>query len=580
VIGQVIAGRYEIVRLLGAGGMGAVYQARQLSMDRMVALKLIHPHIASDEVARRFHREMQATSKIEHPNTIRVFDYGADDKGQLFLAMEFLEGRPLSRVLEHDGALPVARLVHIASQVVRALGAAHAEGIAHRDLKPDNIMLVDRYGERDVVKVLDFGIARFVDDDESRAKMTHDGAVVGTPAYLSPEQAMGQPIDARADFYSLGVMLYQMALGRLPFEGPTLAALLVAHATAEPPAPSLVAPGKIPPELEALILRLMSKSPADRPANAAEVLRALEAIAPAASAAPIALTGETPRPPARPQRTWWPALVVGGALVAGSVVVAVALASRPKIDLAARARLDAVIAAEGDPPAPTECRAADGPLVDRLARAATWLHDNSIGSPRPQDHDALALLSNLKEGDASAEYWALLSRARLVVEPTTDGALAAAKTAVQRCPRMAFGHNAVGGAEMRAHHDAAATAAFKEALALAPDYLAPRFNLGLIALRAEDTKGAIAAFDAVLAKDPLHPRAHLVRGQARLNAADYPGALDDLEAATLRHPANGDAWMLLGQARLATGAKKTAMEAFCKARSLGNAAAAKICPTG
>jgi eukaryotic-like serine/threonine-protein kinase len=143
-VGQVIAGRYQVVRLLGAGGMGAVYQARQLSMD-----------------------------------TIRVFDYGADDAGQLFLAMEFLEGRPLSRVLDEAGALPLPRLVHIASQVVRALGAAHQE----------------------VVKVLDFGIARFVDGDES-SKMTHDGAVVGTPAYMSPEQAMGQPVDHRADFYS------------------------------------------------------------------------------------------------------------------------------------------------------------------------------------------------------------------------------------------------------------------------------------------------------------------------------------------------------------------------------------------
>ncbi|MGZ3406737.1 MAG: serine/threonine-protein kinase, partial [Polyangia bacterium] len=478
MIGQVIAGRYEIVRLLGAGGMGAVYQARQLSMDRMVALKLIHPHIASDEVARRFHREMQATSKIEHPNTIRVFDYGADDKGQLFLAMEFLEGRPLARVLEEEGALPLARIVHIASQVVRALGAAHAEGIAHRDLKPDNIMLVDRYGEHDVVKVLDFGIARFVDGDESRTKMTHDGAVVGTPAYMSPEQAMGHAIDARADFYSLGVMLYQMALGRLPFDGPTLAALLVAHATAEPPPPSEVAPGRISPAFEALILRLLSKSPADRPATAAEVLQALEAcaaerdgvrapsaplaIAAAASPVPPVMTAETPRPPTRPRRAWWPALVVGGALVAGSVVVAVTLASRPRIDLAARARLDAVIAAEGDPAAPTECRAADGPLVDRLARAATWLHDSRAGAARPQDHDALALLSNSKDGEASPEYLALLSRARLVVEPAPDGALAAAKAAVERCPRMALGHNALGGAEMRAHHDAAATAAYKE----------------------------------------------------------------------------------------------------------------------
>src|SRR5437764_8878650 len=148
--------------------MGAVYQARQLSMDRMVALKLIHPHLVSEEVARRFHREMKATAKIEHANTIRVFDFGADDSGQLFLAMEYLEGRPLSRVLDDAGALPLARIVRIGAQVVRALGAAHAEGIAHRDLKPDNIMLLDRYGDTDVVKVLDFGIARFVDGDESR----------------------------------------------------------------------------------------------------------------------------------------------------------------------------------------------------------------------------------------------------------------------------------------------------------------------------------------------------------------------------------------------------------------------------
>ena len=586
MVGQVIAGRYEIVRQLGAGGMGAVYQARQLSMDRMVALKLIHPHIASAEVARRFHREMKATSKIEHPNTIAVFDFGADENGQLFLAMEFLEGKPLSRVLEEAGALPLSRIVRVGSQVVRALGAAHAEGIAHRDLKPDNIMLVDRYGESDVVKVLDFGIARFVDGDESRSQMTHEGAVIGTPAYISPEQAMGRPIDHRADFYSLGVMLYQMAVGRLPFEGPTLAALLVAHATESPPAPSVVAPGKVAPMLESLILALMAKSPDDRPSSAADVLRALEACAGVTSTEPAppppVTIAETPRalpavsPPAK--RPIWPIAVVGLAVAAGAAVVAIALAERPK-GADARVHLEAIIIAGGDPLPPAECRARNGKLVERLARAATLLQGSSLGAPRPQDRDALALLSSIKDGDADAEYWALLSRARLVVEPTPDGALAAAKTAVARCPSMALGHNAVGGAESRAHHDALAVAAYKEALALAPDYIAPRFNLGLLALRGDDMRGAIAAFDDVLAKDPMHPRAHLARGQARLVANDLPGALDDLEDAALRHPDDGDAWMLLGQARLKSGAKTTAIEAFCKARALGRADAAKLCPT-
>jgi serine/threonine-protein kinase len=158
-IGTIIAGRYELVRLLGAGAMGAVYQAKQLSMDRLVALKLMHRHVAAlPGLAPRFHREMKATSRIEHANTVRVFDYGADESGQLFLAMEFLDGRPLSRLLAAEAPLLLARIVHIGGQIARALGAAHAEGITHRDLKPDNVMLLDRYGEQDLVKVVDFGI--------------------------------------------------------------------------------------------------------------------------------------------------------------------------------------------------------------------------------------------------------------------------------------------------------------------------------------------------------------------------------------------------------------------------------------
>jgi tetratricopeptide (TPR) repeat protein/predicted Ser/Thr protein kinase len=589
-IGAVIAGRYEIVRLLGAGGMGAVYQARQLSMDRLVALKLIHPHIASDDVAKRFHREMQATSKIEHPNTIRVFDYGVAEDGQLFLAMEFLDGRPLSKLLSEHGALPLDRIVHIAAQVTRALAAAHQDGITHRDLKPDNIMLVDRYGEQDVVKVLDFGIARFVDADQARTQVTRDGAVIGTPAYMSPEQALGHAVDHRADFYSLGVMLYQMAVGRTPFDGPTLAALLVAHATEAPAPPSTIAPVAAP--LEALILRLLAKSPAERPSTAAEVLQALEACREAARAQPTAaaMPAAPQPPPVGPKPSRAPiVIVIGLAVLAGAGVVVARLARRPSAaatkaatnaatDAAARARLDALQLADGDPLAPVACRASDGALVDRLARAAAFLADSTVGKPRPQDRDALTLLSTLKGADGAAEYWALLSRARLVIEPAADGALEAARTAVARCPGYALAHNLAGNAEQRAKHPEAAAAAYHEALKSAPDYLAPRFNLGLLSLRAGDAKSAIAAFDEVLQKNPVHPRAYLARGQAHLLVGDVRAALDDLEQATLRHPEQAEAWLLLGQARGKAKLEKGARDAFCKAKALGSDEGARLCP--
>src|SRR5437868_75642 len=232
LIGKTIAeGRFEIVRLLGEGGMGAVYQARQVAMDRMVALKLIRAEmVQSEQAVGRFYQEMRATAKVEHPNTIRVYDFG-DTDGKLFLAMEFLAGQPLRKVLD-AGRLELARVLHIAAQIARALGAAHSEGIVHRDLKPDTVMLLDRYGERDFVKVLDFGIARSL--DENRTQMTAAGAIIGTPAYMSPEQGMGVPVDTRSDLYSLGIMLYEMVGGAPPFNGPSVVSLLVAHAQETP----------------------------------------------------------------------------------------------------------------------------------------------------------------------------------------------------------------------------------------------------------------------------------------------------------------------------------------------------------
>ncbi len=290
-IGTVIAGRYAIESVLGAGGMGVVYRARQLAMNRMVAVKLLHAHYSTNRNAvGRFEREMQATARIEHPNTIRVYDYGQTSEageggpGQLFLAMEMLAGRSLARVLAEDQPLPLERQLRIGIQIGKALIAAHAEGVVHRDLKPDNVMVMDLYGERDFVKVLDFGIARFVAADEDQ-RLTAEGAVIGTPAYMSPEQVHGTAPDLRTDLYALGIILFEMATGEVPFAAPTTLSLLVKHVQDLPPRPSEVAPGRVPPALEQLILQCLEKDPTARPANAEEVVRRLEACLPAARAA-------------------------------------------------------------------------------------------------------------------------------------------------------------------------------------------------------------------------------------------------------------------------------------------------------
>ncbi|PKN56296.1 MAG: hypothetical protein CVU56_16760, partial [Deltaproteobacteria bacterium HGW-Deltaproteobacteria-14] len=276
LIGTVVSGRYEIVKHLGSGGMGSVFMAKQLAMDRMVALKLLHAHYASNKQAvARFNREMQVTAKIEHPNTIRVYDFGQAEDGRIYLAIEYLEGHTLSKALSAGEPMGSERLVHIGVQIGKALSAAHSDGVVHRDLKPDNVMLLDRYGERDFVKVLDFGIARFM-DDASRTQLTAEGAVVGTPIYMSPEQATGGVLDHRTDIYSFGVMLFEMATGRVPFDAPTTISLMVKHVQEEPPRPSDFAPGLVPDAIETLILQMLAKNPAARPGSAAEVVRALE----------------------------------------------------------------------------------------------------------------------------------------------------------------------------------------------------------------------------------------------------------------------------------------------------------------
>lgn len=266
--GDMVGGRYEIVKLLGEGGMGAVYRARDAELDRTVALKVIRPELARNEqVLRRFKQELILARQVTHRNIIRIFDLGHSE-GMRFITMEYIEGEDLSSLLARRGRLPAAEAAAIITQVARGLEAAHAEGVVHRDLKPQNIML-DPSGK---VSVMDFGIARSVD----AAGMTRTGALMGTPTYMSPEQAQGQKVDARSDLYTLGIIFYELLTGSAPFEANSAMATLVRRIQEKPKGPMEAEPS-VPKRINEVVLKLLAVRPEDRYQSAAEILRDLDA---------------------------------------------------------------------------------------------------------------------------------------------------------------------------------------------------------------------------------------------------------------------------------------------------------------
>jgi serine/threonine protein kinase len=257
------SGRYELTHLIARGGMAQVYRAMDRQLERPVALKVLFPELSVDRTfVERFRREAQAAANLSHPNIVPVFDWGEDD-GSYFIVMEYVEGRPLSAVLRDPQRMPPRQIATIGAGVAAALAFAHRHGVVHRDVKPGNVLITPD-GD---VKVTDFGIARAMNTEES---LTQTGAVMGTAAYFSPEQAEGKGVDSRSDIYSLGVVLYEMAVGRPPFTGDSPVAVASKHVRDQPVLPRQANPS-VPPALEAVIMKAMAKNPDDRYGSAEEL---------------------------------------------------------------------------------------------------------------------------------------------------------------------------------------------------------------------------------------------------------------------------------------------------------------------
>jgi len=296
LIGRTIAGAYVVHELIGVGGMGRVYRAEQSMLGRTVAIKVVHPHLLGNEQSvARFYSEARTASRLNHPNSIAIIDFGRTDDGMLYLVMEHLRGRDLARVMQEEGPLPFTRIVDVLCGVLAALGEAHALSVVHRDLKPENILVEPIRTRRsaqpsvDAVKVLDFGLAKLVGGGPD-SSITSPGLICGTPDYMSPEQGRGEEIDGRGDLYSVGVLLFELLADRLPYIDDTPTKVVLQHITEPVPDPRAVAPARrIPAALAAVCVRALAKSPAERFQTAEDFAEALQrALGSLRAAAPVA----------------------------------------------------------------------------------------------------------------------------------------------------------------------------------------------------------------------------------------------------------------------------------------------------
>ena len=279
---DILNGQFQILQKIGSGGMGSVYKALQPAMNRMVAVKILHPKLAGrKDLVSRFRREARAMSHLTHPNTVKVYLYGELEDGSLYIVMEFLEGKNLNQTVRSEGPMTLERGLPILIQACNALEEAHRAGIIHRDLKPENIFVTHQGGMKDFAKVLDFGLAKVTEREMRPGSiiLTQEGMVFGTPEFMSPEQAQGKTLTAASDIYSLAVILYEVLTGKLPFDAKNPMEYIQLHVTAKPKPIDERVPGKtFPPLLWTVLEKALAKKPEERFGSAAEFAHALQAV--------------------------------------------------------------------------------------------------------------------------------------------------------------------------------------------------------------------------------------------------------------------------------------------------------------